>query len=93
FILVVPGFKCQLPSEFLLISAPLLSNWPSTGLFGLKNQVSPPVAVGYISWTSSLTGPGVGVGVGIGVGVGVGVGVGESKKPNMSTSDMLAQSF
>ena len=35
-------------------------------------------------------GPGVGVGV---VGVGVGVGMGESGEPNMSNSDMLAQSF
>ena len=35
----------------------------------------------------------MGVGVGVGVGVGEGGGEVESGDPNISTSDMLAQSF
>ena len=39
-ILVIPGSRCQLPSEYFVIFALLRSNWPSIGRLELKNQVS-----------------------------------------------------
>jgi hypothetical protein len=39
-ILVIPGSRCQLPSEYFVIFALLGSNWPSIGRLELKNQVS-----------------------------------------------------
>ena len=39
-ILVIPGSRCQLPSEYFVIFALLGLNWPSIGRLELKNQVS-----------------------------------------------------
>ena len=54
-ILVIPGSRCQLPSEYFVIFALQGSNWPSIGRLELKNQDSPLLAVGQTSDMPNLS--------------------------------------